>query len=120
MVENMKAKAIKTIVVRFMHDNLHEVQIDTDVFEDAFLEAATQAVEKIGFKKGTMLRAITECWDKANPKDAGMYNTYWILVNAAHYEEAERLRDKFKSQTDVDLSKEPKCARKPTNKRKQQ
>jgi hypothetical protein len=112
MVENMKAKAIKTIMVRFAHDNQHELEVDADIFEDPFLEAATRAVEKIGFKKGSMLRAITECWDKNNPKRSALYNTYWVLVNAAHYDEAERLRDKFKAQTDCDLAKEPKCGTK--------
>jgi hypothetical protein len=109
----MKAKAIKTIMVRFSHDNEHELEIDSDIFEDPFLEAATRAVEKIGFTKGTILRPITECWDKNNPKRTGLYNTYWILVNAAHYKEAERLRDKFKSQSDCDLAMEPKCGTKP-------
>ena len=112
MEEIMKAKAIKTYVVRFKHDNVFEMDVDTDIFDDPYLEAATRAVEKIGFKKGTMLRAITECWEKDKPKNSAMYNTYWVLVNAAHYAEAERLRDKFKSQTDCDLAKEPKCGTK--------
>ncbi len=112
MVENMKPKTLKTIVVRFKHDNVFEMDIDADIFDDPYLEAATRAVEKIGFKKGSMLRAITECWEKAKPKNSALYNTYWVLVNAAHYNEAERLREKFKAQTNCDLAKEPKCGTK--------
>ncbi len=108
----MKSSAIKTIMVRFAHDNQHELEIDADIFEDPFLEAATRAVEKMGFSKGSMLRSITECWDKTNPKRQALYNTYWILVNAAHYKEAERLREKFKAQTNCDLALEPQCGKK--------
>ena len=76
------------------------------------MEAATRAVEKIGFSKGKILRPTTECWEKDNPKRSTLYNTYWILVNAAHYKEAERLRDKFKTQSECDLAKEPICSTK--------
>ena len=120
MVENMKAKAKanKTIVVRFSKDGTHEFDIDADVFDDPYLEAATRACEKIRNNKGAIIRAITECWEKDKPKNSAIYNSYWILVNAACYEKAEALREKFKAQTDCDLAKEPKCGIKPV-KRKQ-
>ena len=42
----MKSSAMKTIVVQLTADNVDEFDIDTDIFEDPFMEAATRAVEK--------------------------------------------------------------------------
>ena len=109
MEDTMKPPVIKTIVVQFDRENQHEFDIDTNLFEDPFLEAATRACEKMKGNKGAIIRAITACWDKKKPKLAGMYNSYWILVNAARYSEAERLREKFKAQTDCDLATQPHC-----------
>lgn len=112
MDDIMKAKALKTIVVRFSKDGTHEFEIDSNIFDDPYLEAATRACEKIRNDKGAIIRAITECWEKTNPKRSAMYNSYWILVNAACYDKAEELREKFKAQTDCDLAKEPQCGTK--------
>lgn len=98
---------LKTVVVKLTADNVFEFAIDTDIFEDPFMEAATRAVEKTKAKKHGIIRAVTECWDKKLPKKPFTYNSYWILINAACYTKAELLRDKFKAQTDIDLSKEP-------------
>lgn len=103
----MKPSAIKTVVVRLTADNVGEYDIDADVFDDPFLEAATRAVEKAKTNKHGIIRAVTECWDKKTPKKSYTYNSYWILVNAACYKKAELLREKFKMQTDYDLATEP-------------
>ena len=114
MKETMKSSAmIKTIVVQMTADNVQEFDIDTGVFDDPFMEAATRAVEKARTQRHGIIRAVTNCWEKDNPKKSSMYNSYWILVNAACYNKAEQLREKFKAQTDCDLKNEPQCGRKP-------
>ena len=108
----MKPPGIKTVVVRLSSDNVSEFDIDTEIFNDPFLEAATRAVETIKKKPHGIIRAITECWDKTTPKKTAMYNSYFILVNASCFAKAEELRDKFKMQTDCDLAFEPIHGRK--------
>mgnify|MGYP000926772352 CR=1 FL=1 len=103
----MKKTNIKTIVVRLTVDNVHEFDIDTDIFSDPYLEAGTRAVEKSKKRKHGIVKAITECWDKSTPKKQYLYNSYWLLVNASCYDKAELLREKFKAQTDCDLKEEP-------------
>lgn len=107
MQRNMKSSAIKTVVVRLTADNVSEFDVDTDTFDDPFMEAATRAVEQSKKQSHGIIRAVTECWDKNIPKKITMYNSYWILVNASCFSKAEQLREKFKMQTNCDLSKEP-------------
>lgn len=107
----MKPSAIKTVVVRLTADNVLEFDVDTDIFDDPFMEAATRAVEKTRKQEHGIIRAITECWDKNTPKKTSMYNSYWILVNASCFAKAEQLRDKFRMQTNCDLSIEPMCSK---------
>jgi hypothetical protein len=112
----MKSSTIKTIVVSLTADNVSEFDIDMDVFDDPFLEAATRAVEKCRKVRGAIIRPITTCWEKKTPKKCHMYNSYWILVNAGCYAKAEQLREKFKAQNDVDLKNEPLHAQRPGTK----
>ena len=112
----MKLSATKTIVVRLTADDVQEFDIDGKLFDDPYLEAATRAVEKSKNQKGSIIRPVTQCWEKLNPKRGALYNSYWVLVNAACYSKAEQLREKFKAQTDCDLAKEPKCGTRKINK----
>lgn len=128
----MKSSAIKTIVVSLTADNVSEFEVDTEVFEDPYLEAATRAVEKCRKDKGAIIRPVCSCWEKEiveetpselkkttsskkpskkMAKETHMYNSYWILVNAGCYQKAEQLREKFKLQHSIDLAKEPLHAR---------
>lgn len=102
-------KNIKRIVVQLAVDNVFEIDVNTDIFDDPYIEAATQAIEQCKLKKYGIFRPIMECWEKRNGKilNKYMFNSYWILVNAALYQKAELLRERFKKQCDVDLSKEP-------------
>lgn len=133
MGKTMKSSAIKTIVVSLTADNVSEFEVDTEVFEDPFLEAATRAVEKCKKNKGAIIRPVTSCWEKElvaetpeelkkktvkksgkkMAKDTHLYNSYWILVNAGCYQKAEQLREKFKMQHNIDLKNEPLHARNP-------
>lgn len=107
MQKIMKSLTIKTIVVRLTAEDVQEFDIDCDVFEDPYVEAATRAIEKSKKKKHGIVRHITECWDKKFPKKIITYNSFWVLVNASCYKKAQQLREKFMMQTDCDLSKQP-------------
>ena len=111
-MQTMKLTATKKIVVQLTADDIQEFDVDFDIFDDPYLEAATRAVEKSKTRKHSIIRPVTNCWEKNDPKKSAMYNSYWVLVNAACYAKAEQLREKFKAQTDCDLAKEPKCGRK--------
>jgi len=106
MEKIMKSLDIK-IVVSLTQDSMHEFEIDTNIFADPFMEAATRAVEKCRNTKGAIIRPIITCWEKSSTKKTHIYNSYWILVNASCYVKAEQLREKFKAQTDKDLKFEP-------------
>lgn len=103
----MKSSTIKTIVVRLTADNIYELDVDGDVFDDPYMEAITQSVEQLKAKKHGIIRAVAECWDKKTPKQVRLYNSYWILVNASCFQKAEILREKFKMQFELDLANEP-------------
>lgn len=106
----MKSSTIKTIVVRLASDNVYEIDIDTDTFDDPHFEAATRAIEQCKIKKYGIVRPITICFEKKDANNLKKYhyiNSYWLFVNAACYGRAEELREKFKAQNDVDLAKEP-------------
>ena len=105
--KGMNPPAIKTIVVYLNSENVYEFDIDVGIFEDPFLEAATRAIEKVKTKEYAMINPVTKCWDKKTPKKLNLYNSYWILVNAARYKKAELLREKLKMQANIDLAKEP-------------
>lgn len=110
MAKTMKQSTIKTVVAKVDPENVVEYTIDTDVFDDPFMEAATRLIEVIEKKKtiGAIIKHVVECWDKTEPKTSYVvYNTYWVLVNAGCYKKAERLRDKFKMQNDIDLASLP-------------
>jgi hypothetical protein len=108
----MKSSATKTIVVRLTADDVQEFDIDAKVFDDPYMEAATRAVERSKNQAGSIIRPVTQCWEKTNPKHGVLYNSYWILVNASCYSKAEQLREKFKAQTDCDLKNEPQSGTK--------
>lgn len=107
MQKTMKSSTIKTIVVCLTADNISEYEIDADLFDDPFVEAATRAVEQNKKTRGAIVRAIMQCWDKKNPKRIEMINSYWILLNASCNAKAEQLREKFKMQHQIDLAQEP-------------
>lgn len=115
MQKIMKPSEIKTVVVQLTADNVFEFNVDTDIFDDPFLEAATRAVEHSRKQRHGIIRAVADCWDKTIPKNHRLYNSYHILVNASCYAKAEQLRDKFKMQTNVDLSLEPICSKNMVN-----
>lgn len=103
----MRLSGIKTIVVCLSEDNKQEFDIDTEIFDDPYAEAITRAIEQSRKIKGKLVRPITECWEKKNPKKTYLYNSYRLLLNAGCYSKAEDLRIKLKMQSNIDLAKEP-------------
>ena len=96
-------------MVKLTADNVSEFEIDNDIFDDPFMEAATRAIERTKQIKsvGALIGPVAECWDRDTPKVSVVYNMYWLLVNAACYKKAELLREKFKMQHDEDLATHP-------------
>jgi hypothetical protein len=103
------ATRMKTVVVRCGDHWIDEFRIDSFVFEDIYMEAATRAVEKRKNLPGFKVVAIVECWIKEDDSDLNKhicYNTYYIMVNAGLYEKAENLRANFLKLYNIDLKKE--------------
>jgi hypothetical protein len=110
MKKPMKAKtSIKTIVVKCL-DWKQEVNVDADIFDDIYMEAATRVIESNRTKPNFSVSIVMECYDKKNSKDPNqhfVYNTYFVLVNAAMYEKEEILRLNFmKLHNGIDLKKQ--------------
>ena len=100
---------IKNITVCLSKDNMAEYNVDTNLFTDPFLEAITRAIERGTKNTGILvsIRPIATCWETKKPKKQHSYNSYWPMINAGQHIKAELLREKFKSQYDRDLAKEP-------------
>lgn len=114
MRKTMKSSAIKTIVAKVNNKTSFELEVDGDIFEDVFFEAATRAVERIKNDPTATVRPIISVCEKkdATKQEAQILcNGYWVLVNAGLYEKAERMRELFKAQNDKDLKEEPLSGR---------
>jgi hypothetical protein len=104
MVKTKKANIKEVIVKTLTHTD--SVKIDINIFDDPYLEAATRVIENHRFDKTFKVSVIVECYfknDVADPMKHFIYNVYYILVNAALYEKAEKLRTLFKQNYGVDL-----------------
>jgi hypothetical protein len=109
MKKPMKAKtSIKTIVVKCL-DWKQEVKVDADIFDDVYMEAATRVIESNRSKPNFSVSIVMECYEKKHNKDPNLhfvYNTYFVLINAAMYEKAEILRLNFIKLHGIDLKKQ--------------
>lgn len=107
----MKSSTLKVVVVK-INGKRNQVEIDSSVHDDIFVEAATRVVEL--YKKDlsffNKIRIIGECYEKLHEKEFNKHfqvNMYHILINAGMYSIAELLREKTKNLHKVDLRKEP-------------
>ena len=110
MQKIMNSSTMKKIVVVLDRNNIHEIDIDGEIFDDPHAEAATRAMEKCKTNQFGTVRPVTKCWEKKDekyPRKHHLFNSYWILINASLYKKAEQLREKFKMQENVDLANEP-------------
>jgi hypothetical protein len=109
MKKSMKPTALKKIIVKCADFWVDELEIDPEVFDDVYVEAATRAIEKRKDLDGFKITVVLECWEKKDFKKLDKhfcYNTYYILINAGMYEKAEMLRLNFIRMHGIDLQKE--------------
>jgi len=105
----MKSSALKKIVVKCASLWMDEYEIDPEIFDDVYVEAATRAIEKRKDEVGFRVTVILECWEKKDfkrPDKHFCYNTYRILINAGMHGKAEMLRINFLQMHGIDLQKE--------------
>lgn len=107
----MKSSTNKSIVVK-INGKKSRVTVDSAVFDDVFIEAATRVVEKQ--KKNPTyfhrIRIIAECYERKDEKKIENHfhiNMYHVLINAGLYDVAELLREKTLNLHKVDLQLEP-------------
>lgn len=108
MKKYMKSSTIKKVVVKCL-DWKEEINVDSSIFDDIYMEAATRAIEKRKNLPKLELAVIMECWEKKDMKDPTMhfiYNTYFVLINSSMHEKAEILRLNFLKEYKLDLRKE--------------
>lgn len=114
MTNIMKSSVNKVVIVK-INKKTHQVTVDSSVFDNIFIEAATQVVEK--YKKDmtffNKICIIGEAYLKENKEkivEHYQVNLYHILLNAGFYSMAELLRQKTKDLHNVDLKFEPVIA----------
>lgn len=108
-MKKMKATSLKKVVVQCSTFWKDEYEIDSNVFDDVYMEAATRAVEKRKSEEGFKVAVIVECFEKKDAKNSDKhycYNTYFVLVNAGLHDKAEMLRLNFLKLHGIDLQKE--------------
>lgn len=105
----MKSPKLKKIVVECNNFWRDEIEIDPEIFDDVYLEAATRAIEKRKDSPNFKVTVVLETWEKKNEKKPEKhfgYNTYFVLVNAGLHQKAEMLRLNFIKMHGIDLQKE--------------
>ena len=109
----MKSPALKKIIVKCSFTGgeywMDEHEIDPEIFDDVYVEAATRSIEKRRDLPDFRVAVILECWEKKDfkrPEKHFCYNTYRVLINAAMHEKAEMLRFNFLQLQGIDLQKE--------------
>lgn len=91
------------------------IEVDENVFEDAYVEACTRAIEikikNLGPQDDLMVNPIMVC-KKLNIKTSKekFINTYKVLLNAGYPTRAELLREIFMENVKIDLASEPLSA----------
>lgn len=105
----MKSTTIKKIVVKCSNFWMDEFEIDSEIFDEVYVEAATRSIEKRKDLEGFKVAVIIECWEKKDfkkPDKHYCYNTYRIFINAGLHNKAEILRLNFMKLNKIDLRAE--------------
>jgi hypothetical protein len=112
MTNKMKTAKIKTIVVECKlkdFNSAQEFEIDSEIFDDTNLEAATRFVEHYISNNNLKISPTLNTYEKRdvkNPNKHVNYNSYYIIVNAGYYKKAENMRSNFLKISNIDLKKE--------------
>lgn len=96
---------MKRIIVMVTPEIVEEHDIDIDIFDDPYLEAATRTIEQHKNEK-YKLKALIRCME-FNGSLYKMYNSYWVMVNAGLYARAEEMRKHCLHKTGIDPAWEP-------------
>jgi hypothetical protein len=107
MKNSMRSK-LKRVIVRCL-DWVEEFDIDPVIFDDVYMEAATQALEKRKDGEKFLVTVVMETYLKADEKKSQkhyVYNTYFVLINAGLHFKAEMMRLNFLKSHGIDLRKE--------------
>ena len=103
----MKSSEIKKIVVKCLNWR-EEIEVNSSVFDDIFMEAATRAIETRLGKPGFKMAIVMECCEVIGKKQSVpvIYNSYFVMINAGLHKKAELLRTNFLKEHGVDLRQE--------------
>ncbi len=105
----MKSSKVKTIIVECKLKNsldTKEFEIDPDIFDDVYLEAATRFAEQLVKAKNAKIAPILSTYEKKDVKNYNKhfcYNSYYVIVNAGFYKKAEMMRQNFMAGSGIDL-----------------
>lgn len=108
----MKSSTVKTIVVECKLRNslnIKEYEVDSEIFEDPYMEAATRFAEQQVKKPGATITPILSTYDKKDVKNYDKhicYNSYYVVINAGYHKKAEIMRNNFKRLEHIDLKNE--------------
>ena len=108
MKKYMRSSKLRKIVVHCL-DWSDEVDIDGDIFDDVYMEAATRVIEKNKDTPNFSVSIVMKCYDKKDeniPDKHFVYNTFFVLINAAMYAKAELLRLNFLKIHKIDIQKQ--------------
>jgi len=95
------------------------VDVDDNIFDDCYIEACTQAIEKrikdvinsknfSKYNTNLLVNPVMVCQNLTDVKERPRYmNTYKILQNAGMPKKAENMRQIFMDNISVDLAHEP-------------
>ena len=95
----------KTIIVKCAGWE-SDISVNSDDFEDIFVEACTRALEKHIRSSKVMVAPFMEAKLKKS-KTVYIFNSYKILANAGFHTFAENLRNNVRREMKVDLRDEP-------------
>jgi len=104
-----KKSALKKVVVQCANFWMDEFNIDPNVFDDIYMEAATRAVDKRQNEPNFKVAVIIKCWiasDVDKPDKHICYNTYFVMINSGLHIKAENFRRNFLLLHKIDLQKE--------------
>jgi len=112
MMSKIKSNSVKTIIVECKMKNsldVKEFNIDSEIFDDVYLEAATRFAESHVKQPNAKIPPILSTYEKKDTKNFEKhisYNSYFIIVNAGFHNKAEIMREKFKQMSGIDLREE--------------
>ena len=107
MKNSMRSK-LRKVIVKCL-DWTEEFDIDPNIFDDIYVEAATRALEKRKDGEKFLVTVVMETFlkvDTNKPQKHYVYNTYFVLINAGLHFKAEMMRLNFLKSHGIDLRKE--------------